>query len=287
MSTEPRELPTRERALEYLLSFDFLARPDLAEYVECHVDRFLATLAYLRPVARGAQVLELGAAPFAMSLLAMKHLGLALTPANFFGDYRERTAPSDEVTLRSARFAEEHVFRYQLFNLELDPFPYPAGSFDVVLCCEILEHLARDPSAMLGEIHRVLRDGGRLVLTTPNAKRLHNVYLALRGHNFYGPYSAFGVYGRHNREYTKWELHEILQAHNFRAQVDTEHAYRHGALHRVLTAVGFLRRRRDNLFALGIKHGATVRSYPPWLYEHLNERGSGASTASATQRATG
>jgi 2-polyprenyl-3-methyl-5-hydroxy-6-metoxy-1,4-benzoquinol methylase len=43
----------------------------------------------------------------------------------------------------------------------------PPGSFDVVLCGDILEHL-RDPLAALMRWRPLLRDDGRLVLSTPN-----------------------------------------------------------------------------------------------------------------------
>jgi 2-polyprenyl-3-methyl-5-hydroxy-6-metoxy-1,4-benzoquinol methylase len=266
-------LPDEARALEYLLGFDFYARPGLTDYARRHVRRVLRTLAYLPPASEGRELLELGASPYLMSLLAMKHLGFTVTPANFFGDYDEEPPPGDELAMHSASANERHVFRYRMFNLERAPFPYDSGSFDVVLCCEILEHLPCDPSHMLSEIHRVLRPDGKLVLTTPNAKRLENVVLMLRGHNVWPRYSAHGVYGRHNREYTRWELLELLRAHHFDARVDTENAYPHGALYRLASSVGPLLRRRDNLFAVATKHGETVRSYPGWLYEHLDEVG--------------
>ena len=43
--------------------------------------------------------------------------------------------------------------------------PLPDESFDVVLSTQVLEHVA-DPALYLAECHRVLRTGGRLVLTT-------------------------------------------------------------------------------------------------------------------------
>ena len=48
-----------------------------------------------------------------------------------------------------------------------EPLPFEAESFDYVLCSEGIEHLA-DQFAFLGECGRVLRPGGKLVLTTPN-----------------------------------------------------------------------------------------------------------------------
>lgn len=42
------------------------------------------------------------------------------------------------------------------------------NSFDVVLCLEMLEHLY-SPMSVLQEFHRVLRPGGDLIITTPNA----------------------------------------------------------------------------------------------------------------------
>lgn len=44
---------------------------------------------------------------------------------------------------------------------------FPDGSFDKVLCSEVIEHIPDAPQA-LREIWRVLRPGGSLVLTTPN-----------------------------------------------------------------------------------------------------------------------
>jgi SAM-dependent methyltransferase len=40
------------------------------------------------------------------------------------------------------------------------------GYFDVVTCSEVIEHV-RDPAGLIGEIHRVLKPGGRAVITTP------------------------------------------------------------------------------------------------------------------------
>jgi SAM-dependent methyltransferase len=49
--------------------------------------------------------------------------------------------------------------------------PYPDASFDLVLLTEVIEHLENHRAAIC-ELARVLRPGGRLVLTTPNIMRL-------------------------------------------------------------------------------------------------------------------
>jgi len=47
------------------------------------------------------------------------------------------------------------------------PFPIPDGTADVVFASEVIEHLA-DPPAFVDAAHRMLRDGGVLLLKTPN-----------------------------------------------------------------------------------------------------------------------
>jgi SAM-dependent methyltransferase len=51
------------------------------------------------------------------------------------------------------------------------PFPIEDNACDVVWASEVIEHVA-DTARWLSEIRRVLRPGGRLLLTTPNHSRL-------------------------------------------------------------------------------------------------------------------
>ena len=64
------------------------------------------------------------------------------------------------------RVAERHGLqvRHGLF----DPDAYEAASFDVVTLDQVIEHLA-DPQQVLRGVERVLKPGGMLVLSTPNA----------------------------------------------------------------------------------------------------------------------
>jgi SAM-dependent methyltransferase len=43
----------------------------------------------------------------------------------------------------------------------------PSASFDLVLCSEVIEHIP-DPAGALASMHRILRPGGKLLLSTPH-----------------------------------------------------------------------------------------------------------------------
>ncbi len=63
--------------------------------------------------------------------------------------------------------------------------PFAARSFDSVLCTQVIEHVA-EPWRMFDEIARVLRPGGRVLLSAPQAWRLHE-----QPHDYY----RFTCYG--------------------------------------------------------------------------------------------
>jgi SAM-dependent methyltransferase len=55
---------------------------------------------------------------------------------------------------------------------DLHELPLGDATFDFVLCTEVLEHVS-DPARVLAELRRILRPGGRLLLTTPFVLELH------------------------------------------------------------------------------------------------------------------
>ena len=69
--------------------------------------------------------------------------------------------------------------------------PFDSSSFDAIFFLEVLEHLPYSPAHPFREMHRVLKPGGRLYLTTPNAASLNRVRLLLLGKNHEPSVDAF------------------------------------------------------------------------------------------------
>lgn len=70
------------------------------------------------------------------------------------------------------RFAYHEKISFEHCNFDY-VLPFPDGSFDLVLFIEVIEHL-RNPFFVVGEISRVLKPGGSLILSTPNILNLRS-----------------------------------------------------------------------------------------------------------------
>jgi SAM-dependent methyltransferase len=66
-------------------------------------------------------------------------------------------------------------------DLSTQTLPYEDEYFELVILAEVIEHLT-NPDHALREIHRVLKPGGVLLLTTPNLASWVNRLLLLAGH---------------------------------------------------------------------------------------------------------
>lgn len=219
--------------------------------------------------------LELGGNPYFTTMLLKKFTDLDISLANYFGPENngEYTQVVDYLELNSGeKKTEKFTFRH--FNIENDQFPYEDGDFDLVIFAEIIEHLLNDPSKVLREIKRVLKQNGTLILTTPNVARLENVARMISGANIYDPYSGYGPYGRHNREYNRHELVQLLKFEGyeptacFTADVHSNNAQ---AFCNIETIAELLRFRENDLGQyIFIKAIATLSDLcmkrPAWLY---------------------
>jgi len=86
--------------------------------------------------------------------------------------------------------------------------PFGNGSFDSVLCCEVLEHLSSEQlSKGLNEVARVLRKNGHFIVTTPCNEDIKSqlVLCPKCGHEFHR-------YG-HLQSFDKGRLRELFESH--------------------------------------------------------------------------
>lgn len=74
-----------------------------------------------------------------------------------------------DVLLRKLRFLRP--VHPQVAQASVFALPFLDASFDTVICSEVIEHIPDEP-VVLGELNRVLRPGGTLVLGTPDYGRL-------------------------------------------------------------------------------------------------------------------
>jgi len=105
-------------------------------------------------------------------------------------------------------------------DYESDPLPYADESRDGVLLCEVIEHFVRDPLFCFIEINRILKPGGVLLVTTPNASSWFSVYQALQHlqPNRWSVYSGDPAKARnhlHAHEYLVSDLTALLEAGGF------------------------------------------------------------------------
>ena len=159
--------------------------------------------------------------------------------------------------------------RVKAVNVEREEWPFEKESMDLIVMTEIIEHLTDDSKKYLGEAFKVLKKGGRILITTPNVTRWQNVINLILGKNIYFPLKQLEeeIYYRHNREFTMRELEEILKKSGFVIEEKDyfigyppfrERNKRDGLGIKIVKWINYLLslatpKRKDNLFIVGVK----------------------------------
>ena len=172
------------------------------------------------PPSADAVLLDLGAYPFSVVRAVREYLG---SPCHILGTIAQQI-PSDAAD-------ELRLMGIELLPVNLDPrvlvqhrpsemtdnLPVPDHSVDVVLFAHVLEHLYH-PIQLLKEVFRVLKPGGKLVLTTDHGFLLGGFLNYLNGGRFlHEPIETtaamvFDEWRGHVRFYTEGDIRTLLEA---------------------------------------------------------------------------
>ncbi len=131
--------------------------------------------------------------------------------------------------LEKAQRNTAHIDDQALHGASIYSLPYPSNTFDAVILSEVLEHLA-DDVAGLREVLRVLKSGGVVAITVPNANYpfwwdpINKMLETLFGtHISEGPLA--GLWANHHRLYQRDQLRAAAEIAGF--VVEEERAFTH------------------------------------------------------------
>jgi SAM-dependent methyltransferase len=174
------------------------------------------------PQGGGLRILEIGAGD-GSTLRAAKALGIASYVAG--ADLTPPAAGTPELDL------------FLQGNVETLDFGLPEESFDVVLCADVLEHLV-DPWRMVSRLAALLRPGGVLLSSIPNARNHRMLRRIALGGDF--GYEDAGLLDRsHLRFFCRRNIRELFEGAGLVVEAMEENMGGYGLRHRALDALTF------------------------------------------------
>ena len=134
-------------------------------------------------------------------------------------------------------------------NLRNCKLPYESNSLDLVIACEIIEHLNFNPLPVMNEINRVLKNDGYIYIGMPNQSSIGNRIKLFFGKSIHNPIDDFSkqldrnnnmIVGLHWREYTLIETIQLIEKMGFKPIVKyyfIEKGYKTSILRTVLKEI--------------------------------------------------
>ena len=150
----------------------------------------------LKKIPSGARILDAGAGERRFENLCA-HLNYV---AQDFGQYDGK---GDEVGLQTGSWDQSKLDIVS----DITSIPEPNGSFDAIMCIEVLEHVP-SPILAIKEFSRLLRSGGHLIITAPFCSLTH-----LAPYHFYSGFNKY-FYQTHLPAYG-FEIIELQENGNF------------------------------------------------------------------------
>ncbi len=260
---------TRRMIRDYLATFEWFREPVKQGYLNQAIDRFTHTLNIIPrlPNPEQVRVLEIGGQPYFMTVLIAKFFGYQVEVIN---EPSPNSTEGDNHHRLNNDLGETYDITFKMADIEYDSWPYKDDTFDLVIYCEVLEHLVYDPTHTLVEAHRVLKkDSGRLLLSTPNALTVMALIQMIKGDNFFPPYDGINYHARHHRLFSTDELIHLLQKIGYEvsacyAAYDDSyfHPSRLDRLIKFAAKRGLLKKRLDVIYALAKPVGEPRYIYP-------------------------
>ncbi len=157
-----------------------------------------------RHLLPGSSVLDFGAGP-ADATAVVQALGYRCSA---FDDLRDPWHLVDDNRERILAFARAMGIDYCL--AEAGGLPFERGSFDLVMIHDVLEHLHDSPRDLMNDLVDLVRPGGYLFATVPNAVNLRKRIAVLLGRTNLPAYDYYywhpGAWRGHVREYVRDDL---------------------------------------------------------------------------------
>ena len=103
------------------------------------------------------------------------------------------------------KYYEGYYYDRNVNLMDVTSLPFDSGSFDVVICNHVLEHIDDDRKA-LNEIHRILKPGSWAILQVPISQKLEETFYdpsiktPEEREKAYGQFDHVRIYGQ---DYTK------------------------------------------------------------------------------------
>ncbi len=149
---------------------------------------------------KGKKLLDIGCADGSFAVILQKRLGF--------------DAYGIDIAEKAINKAKINGIKVQAGDLSKG-LPYKSNSFDVVIMCEVIEHIF-DTDFLLREIYRVIKKNGFLFITTPNvASFTSRIKLIFGGYPNGLEYCINKTTSGHIRAYTPRILRKQLRRNNF------------------------------------------------------------------------
>jgi 2-polyprenyl-3-methyl-5-hydroxy-6-metoxy-1,4-benzoquinol methylase len=154
-------------------------RPECKPMLQVHMARYR----FVEPCVQGAMMLDVGC-------------GCGYGTHHLATSGAQRAIGID-ISQEAVEYACRHYSAANLDFRRMDAtaLDFPDETFDVVVCLEVLEHVSNH-QRLLAETRRVLRPGGRIVVSTPNGQ-------------IFSP-NGKPINPKHVREFSKYELEKVL-----------------------------------------------------------------------------